>query len=149
MEILDIISEDTIIFDKTISKKVDLFDQASSVLLALNKIKDKKKFEKDLNKREKEISTGIEDGFGIPHAKSKTVLTPTLLFFKTSEISDYEALDGTKIDCSFIIAVPKSDNVTYLDILSNLSRKLMHEEFRISLRNADSPKEVLEIIKKI
>ena len=103
---------------------------------------------KDLYRREEETSTGIEDGFGIPHAKSKAVLQPTICFAHTGKITDYVGLDGRNIEWVFAILVPQKTAYIHLEILSKLSRKLMNESFRTQLKNAGSPMEVLEIMSK-
>ena len=118
------------------------FDQKKSCL------RKAKKVIKDLYRREEETSTGIEDGFGIPHAKSKAVLQPTICFAHTGKITDYVGLDGRNIEWVFAILVPQKTAYIHLEILSKLSRKLMNESFRTQLKNAGSPMEVLEIMSK-
>ncbi len=64
---------------------------------------------KDLYRRESETSTGIEDGFGIPHTKSKAVLAPTICFVHTGKISDYVGLDDKEIGMGFCHFCPSKD----------------------------------------
>lgn len=109
-------------------------------------IKNKKKLIKDLEKREKLVSTGIEDGFGIPHAKSKCVVKPTIAFAHTNEISDYIALDNSKVQWSFMLAIPSNSNDIHLEILSSLSRKLMDDDFRNKLKQAKTSEDVFKIL---
>ena len=45
-------------------------------------------------KREAESSTGIGGGIAMPHAKTKAVNEPTVVFAKSSQGVDFEALDG-------------------------------------------------------
>ena len=69
MNIEQLITEELIIFDETIRSKSSLFDCLGRRLEASGRVKNSKKIIKDFLKRENETSTGIEDGFGIPHAK--------------------------------------------------------------------------------
>ncbi|MDV4151749.1 PTS sugar transporter subunit IIA [Clostridium sp. AL.422] len=46
----------------------------------------------------------------------------------------------------FMIAVNDEQNDLHLRALANLSRKLMHEEFRKSILNAKSKKEIIDIL---
>ena len=48
----------------------------------------------------------------------------------------------------FMIAVTEKDNNLHLDTLAKLSGKVMHEEFRYALRNAESKEQVIELLKK-
>ncbi|MEG1502733.1 MAG: PTS sugar transporter subunit IIA [Enterococcus sp.] len=148
MEITDLMMNDLVIFDETIRSKNELFERLANELERTKRVTKAKKIMKDLYKREKETSTGIEDGFGIPHAKSKHVLEPTVCFIHTEKLSDYLGLDGQPIECSFAILVPSKSSDIHLDILSSLSRKLMNEDFRKELKAARSGEEVLSIINK-
>lgn len=145
MKINDLLTENTIVFDSSITSKEDLFAKAAEVFEKEGIVTNAKKFKKDLYKREKETSTGIEDHFGIPHAKSKWVTRPALAFIKSGEVNDYEALDGTNVGYSFVIAVPSSNADTHLAILSGLARLLMDEQFRDDLKHADSAQGVFDI----
>lgn len=146
MDIRDLISQDTVIFDATLSTKEDLFTNIANTLHSLGVVTKPNKFMKDLYKREKETSTGIEDEFGIPHAKSKYVTRPTLMFYNTNGVEDYKALDDTTVKYAFVIAVPKSGSNVHLEILSQLARKLMDSEFRNKLKSAETPQQVLDIL---
>ncbi|EAD7950224.1 PTS sugar transporter subunit IIA, partial [Listeria monocytogenes] len=68
MNISNLINEDRIIFDNRIQTKQLLFEKVAEVLVKEGSITNSKKFIRDLYNREEETSTGIEAGFGIPHA---------------------------------------------------------------------------------
>jgi PTS system fructose-specific IIA component len=60
---------------------------------------------------------------------------------------DWQSLDGNPIDLIFMIGVPEaSAGDIHLKILANLSRRLMKEDFRNSLRAAKTPAEVLKVL---
>ena len=148
MKLIDLMVNDLIIFDESIRSKKELFEKLGQLLEEEQRVSKAKKVIKDLYRREEETSTGIEDGFGIPHAKSKAVLQPTICFAHTGKITDYVGLDGRNIEWVFAILVPQKTADIHLEILSKLSRKLMNESFRTQLKNAGSPMEVLEIMSK-
>ena len=57
--------------------------------------------------------------------------------------------DGETVDLVIMIAVPLSEaGNTHMKILASLSRKLMHEEFRESLRNS-SKEQVFAILTEV
>ena len=147
MNIENLITKETIIFDETINTKEMLFEKVSTVLLENGSISDKDEFKKDLFARESETPTGLVDGFGIPHAQSEAVLKPSLVFIKSGIVSDYETLDDSKVNTAFVIAVPADGGSDHLDILSNLARRLMKDSFRQDLRNSQTKEEVLSILK--
>ncbi len=69
MDIGQLINERFILFDEQIRTKEELFAQASVLFESSGVISNIKKYKNDLFRREKQTSTGIEDHFGIPHAK--------------------------------------------------------------------------------
>ncbi|MBC2199741.1 PTS sugar transporter subunit IIA [Listeria welshimeri] len=146
MKISNLINEDRIIFDNRIQTKESLFEKVAEVLFKEGSITNTKKFIRDLYKREEETSTGIEAGFGIPHAKSKYVKEPLIVFVHSDIINDYFGLDDSPIECSFLIGVPKKATDVHLQILSELSRKLMDEKFREKLKNSKNKNEIITIL---
>ncbi|EAE8347794.1 PTS sugar transporter subunit IIA [Listeria monocytogenes] len=146
MEISNLINEDRIVFDKSIQTKQLLFEKAANVLEQEGVITNRKKFVRDLYDREEATSTGIEAGFGIPHAKSKHVKELLIVFVHSGIITDYFGLDDSPIECSFIIGVPKKATDVHLQILSELSRKLMNDEFREKLKNSKNENEIKTIL---
>lgn len=143
---INLLSMETIVFDKSITTKAQLFDMAAMLFEKTGVVTNALAYKNDLFIREKQTSTGIEDEFGIPHAKSQHVIRPGLAFFKTSPILDYIALDDTYIKYVFIIAMPKESVDEHLFILSHLARKLMSDEFRTQLKNTSNYDEVMKIM---
>ena len=93
--------------------------------------------------REAEYSTGIGMGVGIPHAKSSVVKQPVVAFGKSSKGIEFDSFDGEPVYLVFLIAVPEKSDKEHLNILSMLSRALMHEEVRDALMRASTPEEVV------
>jgi len=93
--------------------------------------------------REAEYSTGIGMGVGIPHAKSSLVKQPVVAFGKSSKGIEFDSFDGEPVYLVFLIAVPEKSDKEHLNILSMLSRALMHEEVREVLMRASTPEEVV------
>jgi len=93
--------------------------------------------------REAEYSTGIGMGVGIPHAKSPLVKQPVVAFGKSSKGIEFDSFDGEPVYLVFLIAVPEKSDKEHLNILSMLSRALMHEEVREALMRASTPEEVV------
>lgn len=149
MDIISLMDERNVIFDSSIKSKKELFEALSNTLKKNGYINSEHRFIKDIIKREKESSTGIEKGFGIPHAKSKSVIEPTIAFAHTAELSDYIALDDSKVECVFMIAVPEHQNNQHLDILSFLARKLMNDDIKERLMLAKKSEEIISILKEI
>lgn len=105
----------------------------------------------DLLRREGEYSTGLENGFAIPHCRTKHVSEPYIIFGELKkQIEDYDTLDGSKIDTiiSFIVPEDVEGNDTHLRLLAIVMRKLCNEdvqrEFKLA-KTIDEKKKILEM----
>ena len=58
-----------ILLDVNVDSKLSLFKYIASYALSKNIIDDEQKLVDALLEREKEVSTGLQDSFAIPHAK--------------------------------------------------------------------------------
>lgn len=98
--------------------------------------------------REEQGSTAIGFDVAIPHGKSEAVQQPAVAFARLRRgiIWDREQEEIARF--VFLIAVPEAQaSDAHLQILADLSRRLMHASFREGLKQADSPEKVLEALK--
>ena len=93
-------------------------------------------------KREKEGSTGMTDGFAIPHAQSAAIAKSSMIVLKLKEPIDWQSLDGKKIDTVISFLIPESDSNAHLQYLSNTAKLLTHEDFIVRLKKANTPEEI-------
>ncbi|WP_396612653.1 fructose PTS transporter subunit IIA [Haloferax sp. S1W] len=102
-----------------------------------------------LLEREEEATTGVGFGIGIPHAKTDAVTQPTVAFARSSEGIDFDAMDDKPARLLFMILVPAEGGEDHLQILSALSRSLMHEEVREDLLEAETKETVQDILSEV
>ncbi|TYL39079.1 PTS fructose transporter subunit IIA [Natronococcus pandeyae] len=88
--------------------------------------------------REEEATTGVGKGIGIPHAKSDAVSRPTIVFARSEDGIDFDAMDEKPATLLFMLLVPEEGGEEHLQLLSSLSRALMHDDVREQLHEADS-----------
>jgi len=142
-----LISEELIMLNLSAASQEEAIQMLGEKAKAQNKISDVTVFKKAVLHRESEYSTAVGFGVAIPHGKTDAVNEPFLMFATVNSL-DWKALDGKPVDIIFMIGVPEKDASTvHLKILANLSRKLMKEDFRNSLRSAKTPSEVMEVLK--
>lgn len=125
--------------EECISKMIDILDKNQ-------RLNDKAEYMKAVYKREEEYSTGIGLDVAIPHGQSDAVNCASLLFVRCKNGIDFEAADGSLAHLIFMIAVPQDTANMHLKILAMLSRKLMHEDFRLKLMNTKTAEEVVKLI---
>ncbi|WP_245576676.1 PTS fructose transporter subunit IIABC [[Mycoplasma] imitans] len=95
--------------------------------------------------REKESSTALPDLFGIPHARSKVVNQPALLFARLNEAVEWDA-DKKKVKYLFGILVPENASNTHLEIISNVAKLIMDKSANEKLIKSNDRNEISKII---
>ncbi|USS40548.1 fructose PTS transporter subunit IIA [Thermococcus aggregans] len=147
-EVKELFREELIKMELEGSNKKEVIMELIELLYEHGVVKDKEKFFEDVWAREQVTPTGVGFGIAIPHAKSSAVVTPTVAIGKSTKGVDFEAIDGKPVHLVFLIGVPENAPDLHLKILSSLSRRLVHEEFREALMKAKSPHEIVEILSK-
>lgn len=97
--------------------------------------------------REQEGSTGMTEGFAIPHAQSAAISKSAMIILKLKKPIDWQSLDGQKIDTVISFLIPEVDSNSHLKYLSNTAKLLTHEDFIASLKKANTPEEIYHLFK--
>mgnify|MGYP000349830141 FL=1 len=80
----------------------------------------------DFLEREKEFSTGLQDGFAIPHARTDNVKKVTVMFLRNKDGIDWQTLDDEPVKYIFALLVPKqSAGDVHLKMISSLATALI------------------------
>ena len=87
-------------------------------------------------KRESEGTTGMMDGFAIPHAKTATVNRAAVMVVKDpSGIGAWDTMDQQPVTVAIALLVPEQQAGTaHLKILSKVAEALMDEDFRATVK---------------
>ncbi|WP_122646931.1 PTS fructose transporter subunit IIABC [Enterococcus mediterraneensis] len=148
MNIKDLLIKDAMIMDLQATDKQSAIDEMVEKMFAVGRITDIDTYKKGILAREAQTSTGLGDGIAMPHAKNAAVKEATVLFAKSKNGVDYEALDGQPTYLFFMIAAPEGANDTHLQALAQLSRLLIDPTFVDKLKAANTPDEVQELFQK-
>ncbi|MDE6181679.1 MAG: fructose PTS transporter subunit IIA, partial [Eubacteriales bacterium] len=125
------LKEENIFLNVNATKKEEVLEFIANKAFKLNICKDEQGLLQDLKKREEEFSTGLQDGFAIPHAKSKYVTAPTILFLKTEKGIDWGTMDDKKVNYLFALLVPsENENNIHLQMISKLTTCLLEDDFK-------------------
>lgn len=98
--------------------------------------------------REAKTATGVPGGIAIPHCRSAAVTAPTLAMARLADPVDFGAKDGPA-DLIFFIAAPEGADKDHLKLLSKLARALVKKSFTVALREAKSPREVVDLVAEV
>jgi len=146
MKITDLLEEKAIKLNSLASSKDEVLNQMINLISQTGNIINKQEFKEAVFKREKEGTTGIGEGIGIPHGKSRAVKKACLAAMVLPKGVEFESLDGKKVNLIFLIAAPENQENTHLEVLSRLSALLMDEKFRENLKKAKTPAEFINFI---
>ncbi|MDI6453280.1 PTS sugar transporter subunit IIA [Peloplasma aerotolerans] len=149
MKVKELINNNLICLDLDSQDKESVIKELIDILDQEDRLSNVNGFLKDVMSREKEITTGIGYGIAIPHAKSKHVKQPALVFGKSQSGIDFESLDQRKAQIFFLIAIPEDGADLHLKILAKLSRKLMDEHFRYALMISSNEEQIMSILNTI
>lgn len=148
MRITDLLTEDTIVLDLKARTKKEVIEELANVLEKTGKLHDRQTFIEAIFAREAQSTTGIGEGIAIPHAKTKAVRMPAVVFGRSKEGIDYDALDGKRSHLFFMIAAPEGADNTHLEALSRLSTLLMDSSFRSKIENASTKRQIIQAIQE-
>ncbi len=146
MKITELLAPSRIILHAEASTKEEVWDLLAQTFEQTGVISNRQDYLADVNKREMLGTTGIGFGVAIPHAKSAVVLTPALAFARLAMKVDVQSLDGSEADLFFLIAAPLHGDDIHLQALSRLARMLMHADFLLALRTAETADEICQVL---
>ena len=102
----------------------EVISQLTSLLREQDRIESESAFIQGVLEREAEFSTGFGNGFAIPHCKSDTVKTASIIIGKTTNEIEWNALDDKSVTFIIMLAIPATEGgTTHLQILAALSGK--------------------------
>ncbi|MBP7870433.1 MAG: phosphoenolpyruvate--protein phosphotransferase, partial [Candidatus Saccharicenans sp.] len=145
----EVISPELVVLRADCRSKAEVLQEIAIRLQLAGRVDNRARFEQALWKREDDVATDIGFGLAIPHCQSEAVRTPTIVVLRLAQPVDWQSKEGLPVDLIVSLAIPAGDRVSQqLSLLPKLSRKLIHEDFRESLRQAQDPGEVVSLIKE-
>lgn len=144
--ITTLINEHLINLDLKATRKEEVFTEMARLLASQGKVSDEQAFIKDLWAREKLGNTGFEEGVALPHAKSAAVCNPAVAIGISRNGIEYGAEDGKPSHIFFMIASPDGGANHHIEVLAELSGKLIEEGFIAKLLAAKTPADALALL---
>ena len=138
---------DAIYLNQTLTSQAAVFDFLAKQAVTLGVATDAGAVLASLQERESLGTTGMMDGFAIPHAKDASIKEAKVLILKLTSGIDWQSMDGQAIDFIFCLMIPDSQAATtHLKVLSQLARLLMRQPVKQALKEAQSPQAILHIL---
>jgi len=144
--ITKLINENLIALDLKAQSKEEVFNELIETLYAQGRISDKEQFLADIKAREELGNTGFEEGVALPHAKSAAVIEPAVVIGVHKTGIDYGAEDGLPSKLFFMIASPDGGDNHHIEVLAELSSKLIEPGFIEQFLNAPDNHAALQLL---
>jgi fructose-specific phosphotransferase system IIA component len=127
--------------------KFQVIEELLDLLHENNQLLDRDVALQDVLAREGYLSTGLENGLAIPHAKTDGVGKLVIAFGIKRDGVDFESLDGKPAYLIFLVLSPRDTSGPHIQTLAVISRNLKNKELRDALLQAQTREEIYDIIK--
>ena len=88
--------------------------------------------------REKLGSTGLGNGFALPHCRMPGCEKPEALFLRLADPIDFDAVDRQPVDLVFALIVPVDETEQHLHFLRQIAEQFSNPALCEALREADN-----------
>ena len=145
MTISALLSPQRIFLDVEISSKKKLLELIANIVADQTRLAESTIYNNLLN-RERLGSTGLGQGFAVPHARLENLDETVGCFFRLKDPVNFEAPDHQPVDLLFTIVIPEEATEEHLLILSSLAGIFSQTDVCEAIRNAGSRDEIAQII---
>lgn len=145
MKIVEILKLNEIKIDFTGTTKDSVLNEMIDSFIGDSRVLDIETVRSVVLEREKIMSTGVGNGFAIPHGKTNMVSEMVAGFGVLKNPIEFEALDGNPVNLIFLLIGQEDAVGQHIKMLSRISRIMNQENIREKLANANSKEEILQI----
>ncbi len=145
MTISALLSPQRIFLDTEVTSKKKLLELIANIAADQTQLPESTIYNNLLN-RERLGSTGLGQGFAVPHARLAELEQTLGCFFRLREPVNFEAPDDQPVDLVFTIIIPEEATEEHLMILSSLARLFSDAGLCAAVREAGSREEIARII---
>jgi PTS system fructose-specific IIC component len=152
LELKKMTSKELILFNESNTTKEEVIEKLTNMLYKNGIISSKQDYLQAVFDREKVSPTGLESGLAIPHGKSNSVNRAAFAVARLQRpIENWESIDpANRVELVFLLAIPKiEEGSTHLKLLSELSTRLMNQEFLKELMKAKSPEQFINVLDQV
>jgi len=148
MRILDFLCPHAIIASLDATSKEEALTELVEPLAKANQHLNKTGLIKTLLERENLGSTGIGDGVAIPHGRSEGLEHLVASFGRSIRGVDFDSMDNKPAHLFFLLVAPRNSAGDHLKALARISRLFKDPLLKDSLRQAESAKEIFELLEE-
>ncbi|MCL2230020.1 MAG: cation:proton antiporter [Treponema sp.] len=146
--IIALIDPNCLILDLKGTSKGQIISELVDLLDTNGKLLDKDLVLADVLERERTMSTGMDHGIALPHAKTDGIADTAVAIGVKKEGVNFESMDGQPSQLFVLIVSPKKDCGLYVQFLAAIGAILRDGTLRDAIINASAPTEAVELMKK-
>ncbi|GEO57832.1 PTS sugar transporter subunit IIA [Companilactobacillus bobalius] len=136
-----------ILLDINVSDRDDLLHFISDQCKSFGYTDSAKGLYESFIQREAEYSTGLQEGFAIPHAKTDFVKSAQIVYVRLNHPIEWKTYDDKPVTDIFALMVPESGvGTVHLKMLSNLATALLEDDFKKKIRELNDSEKISEYI---
>lgn len=136
---------DKIFLDKDFKTKKEVFLFLGEVLQSIEVVDNKDVYIQAIYEREEVISTGLMNGFALPHGKNQLIKRPAVIYLRNHTGIEWGSLDESLITDIFALAIPTEGATNHLDSLIEISTQLVDDDVCEKLRLSNNEEEIQRI----
>lgn len=148
MRLSDLLSENTIQVSLPYNEKSRVIETLLDLAMQSGKITQKDVAFKAVMDREELMSTGLERGVAVPHAKTDAVESITMALGISKDGIDFQSADGNPSHLFFFLLAPVAAAGPNVQVLAQIARLTNNPDFCERLKAAESARDVMNVIRE-
>jgi fructose-specific PTS system IIA-like component len=138
-----LLSEDLVLLGSTSRTREEVMQEMVDAFYVSSRTDDRHLLEEALWAREAMGSTGLGDGFAIPHCKTNAVTANSICVLRLNEPINWGSDHRDRVSMVVLLALRDSEGAeTHMQVFSALARKLINDDFRQYLLKVETPDQV-------
>jgi PTS system nitrogen regulatory IIA component len=146
MDIQELLSPDHVLLDLRPRNKQRVLRDIAQQFNKSDPSLDTERIAAALQAREQLGSTGLGNGFALPHARIDTLPGYRGLFVRLDKPLAFEAIDGEPVTTIFALLMPGAETSSHVGALATVSRLFRDAQIRDRLRSAKTPADAYKIL---
>lgn len=149
MNIRKTLTKDVILPDLVGQDKEHVIDELMDALVDAGKVTHRKAALKAIWERERKVSTGMQKGVALPHAKCDAVdgLVAALGIHRKGV--DFQSMDGQPVHYILLMISPANRSGPHIQFLAEISRKLNDDDVRERILLATDKETIIDILSDV
>ena len=148
MKLKDYLPKSHIIPELKGINKIDIIEELLKKMKELDIINNYEIALTDIFAREGYLSTGLENGLAIPHAKTDGIDKLGMVFGLKRNGVEFESLDEKPAHLIFLVLSPRDTSGPHIQALALIARNLKNSKIRDKLKKANSVSEIAKIFEE-